>query len=191
MTLALAAETVCAVRQFYRVTCLFVAPEARVHWMPADGWVPVLGPRHEDQEHLNFPYEHFHVDWRFTPILPNDMIVAPHGRVVTCTHHVNGKRALEGSPVLKRRMCRRVMPDFPSQPGSRYSGPDERWPNLERANACKRLKPGGICPHRGIDLRPFAKEDGTAICPGHGLRWDLATGLPIRHHQRNQTEAAP
>lgn len=61
---------------------------------------------------------------------------------------------------------------------------DGRWARLELAQAfiCNRLKPGNVCPHRGIDLTPFARPDGTAICPGHGLRWNLATGELMPRH---------
>jgi len=78
---------------------------------------------------------------------------------------------LDRKPELKRRKCLREMPDFPPTP-------DHRWPILElhQSRTCNKLKPGNVCPHRGTDLTPFEKPDGTAICPGHGLRWNLKTG---------------
>lgn len=179
-----ASHAVCEVGRFYAVPCLFVIEKHRTLWMPADGWVPTLGPKHEDAEHLNFTRDHYHVDWRFI----DDRRIkwarglfspVPHGNVVTSSAGFDEV----GATVLKRRKCQRAMPDFPAALASRgYGISNSRFGALERAHRCTRLKPGGICPHRGIDLKPFAKPDGTVICPGHGLRWDLATGEPLPHH---------
>lgn len=167
----------------YLVPCIYVAPKQRY-----GGWaafMPVIGPRHSDAEHLNFPYEHFHIDWRFVSDRAFqsacDMRTGkPHGLVITNTH---GERKLDGAPVLRRRVCKRPMPDFPRQPGVQTRS--AVFVALEEAHAstCSRLKPGNICPHRGIDLTPFIQADGTAICPGHGLKWNTTTGELMRHHR--------
>jgi hypothetical protein len=82
------------------------------------------------------------------------------------------------------------MPDFPAVHHDFPGGP-ARWAALEAAHAGCRLKPGNICPHRGIDLTPFAKPDGTAVCPGHGLRWNLKTGELLPHHSCEVTKSVP
>jgi hypothetical protein len=110
------------VGRFYMVPHIFVPGG----FYGTTRWVPVLGEKHRDKEHIGFE-------------------------------------------------CKRVMPDFPARPRA-------IWASLEKAYAGCVLKDGHICPHRGIDLRPFAKPDGTVICPGHGLRWDLNTGLQLQHH---------
>ena len=33
------------------------------------------------------------------------------------------------------------------------------------------------------DALAFEQADGTAVCPGHGLRWDLRTGLLLTRHE--------
>ena len=153
--------------------------------MPSDGWVPTLGPMHEDAQHLNFPYDHYHIDWRF--IGDEEMVLArkktesPHGTVLTST----GNYMIEGKPVMKRRKMRRLMPDHLRIKDVKFLSFDRsqnNWQNLEKAHSCARLKPGNICPHRGIDLTPFIKPDGTVICPGHGLKWDTKTGELLAHH---------
>ena len=170
----------------YSVPCVFVDKRYRTGLMPRDGWVPVLGPKHEDSEHLNFPWEHHHIDWRFVGdrqfAAAAKSFGPPQANVLTSA---SGYMKL-GPVVMKRRKCKRVMPTFPSA-GSIKSG----FSSLERAHQCLRLKPGGICPHRGIDLRPFAQADGTAVCPGHGLRWNLATGELMRHHEPEPSEEVP
>lgn len=169
--------------RFYMVPCMKVADSARTIWMDVGGWVPVLGPRHIDQDHLDFPWEHYHIDWRFVGAQPwkyandeSDLNVL--GRVLTNT---DGKGALRGSPELRRIKCKREMPKFPPRAAIYHAWRGDvgiKWERLERAQAfaCNKLKPGNICPHRGIDLTAFAQEDGAAICPGHGLRWNLKTG---------------
>ena len=47
--------------RWYRVSCVraFYGSDQYLQW-----W-PVIGPGHSDREILNFPPEHFHVDYRF------------------------------------------------------------------------------------------------------------------------------
>lgn len=177
---ALPLSGVAVIGTYYAVPCMFVEPgRCRLaSFIPSSGWLPVLGPQHEDAEHLNFPHQHYHIDWRFVPernfARSSSRWSSRSAMVLTSTSE---RLKLHGSPVLKRRKCLREMPTFPESPGP-------RWAALERAQfeRCSKLKPGNICPHRGIDLTPFAMADGTAICPGHGLRWNLKTGdLMARH----------
>ena len=171
------------VGRFYEVPCIRV-------WTCADakdgyGWVPVIGPLHADAEHLNFPYQHYHIDWRFvTAVAFKRSLNRPskqvHGQVVTNTH---GQHKIDGPLVMRRKRCAREMPEFQARP---HSAP---WGQLERAQAkaCNKLKPGNICPHRGIDLTSFRRPDGTAVCPGHGLHWNLVTGELIPRHAPSAT----
>lgn len=173
------------VGKVYNVPCMYT--KCRGSFIPNDGWVPVLGPKHEDAEHLNFPDPHYHVDWRFIPAQQYRQTLSGRpsgstlGTVLTNTEgYYPGTvetELLRGTPVLKRRLCKRAMPIFPARPNI-------DWARLERAQAfvCNKLKPGNICPHRGIDLTPFIEPDGTAICPGHGLRWDTKTGDMLPRH---------
>lgn len=148
-------------------------------------WVPVLGPKHRDLE-LGVDWEHWHVDWRFVPDstlfhASTGWRKSPHGKVVSNDNpDRRGEHQLTGTPKLKRRLCRRQMPEFPASPRP-------VWADMEAAQRkrCDRLKDGHTCPHRGIDLRPFVGEDGTAICPLHGLRWDLRTGAMVARHGVN------
>lgn len=175
--------------KMYFVPCLFIAPDRRPWWMPKDGWVPTIGPKHSDAEHLEFPHEHYHIDWRFVGTVGFRLISAHksavHGSVITSDFV---PYRIDGKTELKRRMCKRAMPEFPARLTRLYKmadgRQDARWAALEQAQreACPKLKPGNICPHRGIDLTPFIKPDGTVICPGHGLMWDTKTGDLLKRH---------
>src|SRR6185369_16121551 len=48
--------------KYYRVPAVRVAI-----WHRFVGWLPVIGPKHEDAEFVNFPHQHFHVNWHFAP----------------------------------------------------------------------------------------------------------------------------
>ena len=179
------------VGHLYLVPCMYVDPEVRTSWMPVDGWVPIFGPRHSDAEELQFPVEHYHVDWRFVPEAAfkwacRPYVPTPLGQVLSKTD----RSGLNGVPVPKRRKCRRPMPIFPRVT---LGESGMRWKRLEQAmtKSCSRLKPGNICPHRGIDLTPYAAADGTAVCPGHGLRWNLTTGQLIRRHGADRASPQP
>lgn len=166
----------------YRVPCLFIAPSARTHWMPEDGWVPVLGPKHTDAEHLQVRQEHYHVDWRFMQrIAPSSR--TPLFQVISNDRERGG--GITGTPKLKLRKMWREMPIWPV-----IDGEHGRWLALESAYANCRLKPGNVCPHRGIDLTPFEDADGIAVCPGHGLKWNIRTGEPVPYHSIRASGAA-
>ena len=162
----------------YLVPCLVGDP--RVAWMANDrNLVPVIGPMHSDKDFIGADFEHFHIDWRFV-----EDVMAPYLRGFEYSPHghvIRGQQLLEGpylKPLYRSMKCVRLMPDFPAFKN------EYGWAALERAQrrTCNKLKPGNICPHRGIDLTPFEQPDGTAICPGHGLRWNLRTGEMIPRH---------
>lgn len=184
------------VGRFYMVPCVRLIVENPIQQHPAagkDGWIPVIGPEHHDREVIGFQPVHIHIDVRF--------VCADVLRRYGAGFVLNGANAaqrLMGHPVstfsdgigiaghprqydqrlerkARRLMCKREMPNFPG--GS--------WgPALTRQHAGCKLKPGNICPHRGIDLTPFVKDDGTVTCPGHGLRWDTKTGESLPYHAR-------
>ena len=162
---------------FYLVPCLKLRRQ-----FFGELWVPVIGPKHRDVE-LGVNWEHWHIDWRFASKrmflgCSRGSTGQPHGSVISNDGPDDFKPSLTGTPELKRRKCRRLMPDFPV-------APRPKWAAMEVAQRgrCDKLKDGHTCPHRGIDLRPFEQEDGTAICPGHGLRWDMRTGLLLARHE--------
>jgi nitrite reductase/ring-hydroxylating ferredoxin subunit len=83
---------------------------------------------------------------------------------------------VEGEPQLKRKICRRVMPDFPMQITS--AGRPVWQKKLERAYKATNAK-CGRCPHRGLPLNGLPVKDDKVICPGHGLQFNVKTGEMI------------
>ena len=161
------------VGKYYRVPCVLAHKR---FWCGA-GWVPVIGPLHEDAEIINFPDEHFHIDWRF--VMPRMLkraqafgIMSEFARPIqlqTSKFYGYQQQIVLDGPVVKRRLCRREFGDYPRH----KSG----WqPILDSAYRDCKLKPGMVCPHRGIPLESVRAVDGVVTCPGHGLRWNVKTG---------------
>jgi hypothetical protein len=157
--------------KFYMVPCV---------WADGD-WQPVIGPRHEDKEHIGFDELHFHKDPRFISdrevMQGFDWAVSRTSRVITCSpaqwELASVLVKIEHGPRERRRKCHRRMPTFPADITS--AGRPAWQLKLERAYegatlACMR------CPHRGIPLDGLPVKDGKVICPGHGLAWDVSTG---------------
>lgn len=163
----------------YLVPCIRVDRPERPDVGPALGWLPVIGPAHEDAAILHFPIVHYHYDWRFvsTP-QARRLYVFYKGRLQEFWAHSKVETA---SGVIEKEWravrCRRVMSDFPAI--ARGSSFDQA--GLEDAFASQRLKPDcRVCPHRGLPLNGLPVREGAVVCPGHGLRWNLTTGELVR-----------
>ena len=179
-------------------------PCVRTVWsrMRKPGWVPIIGPVHDDAEIIGFEPKHWHVDFRFLP--RNMRRKTPGGRGI---HEVffmpvssvwpegdsRGDSGGEGKGTMRPGMGIRVddLPDprYPVESYLRilnrtfhehYPGyPDElRWmKRLEEAHRDSELLPGPVCPHRLAPLGGIEEdEDSCVTCPMHGLRWNLRTG---------------
>jgi hypothetical protein len=155
------------VGRFYRV------PSVRVlAWRGFTGWLPVIGPKHEDAEVVNFPWPHFHMDWRFAPERVFGWyqdIRGPsyvYGAVIQCPDRHGLKVVAEG-PTPKLMKCKRASPPYPA---------DVPWiAALTKQFACAKLIKGA-CPHRGIPVSAMIRNGDVLTCPGHGLRWSAITG---------------
>lgn len=147
------------------------------HW-------PVIGPKHEDAEIINFPWHHYHIDWRFVP----QRLLSRVGYYFTDpgSPHLPGQRSLATplaealrrndaglpAPVMRRLKCKR---EFAPYPKAHFIGA------LEKKFVGCRLKKDHICPHRGVPLDSLPRdENGVVQCPAHGLRWNLRTGEIVR-----------
>lgn len=135
-------------------------------------WWPLIGPEHDDAELLNFPMRHIHFDFRF--------INASH------TRYWKGHGARESLPKLMGRVqnmrcpgefaervmrCNRLMPDFPSEAVF-----IEKLEDAYQSETLKCLK----CPHRGVPLNGLPAPHNVVVCPGHGLAWNIKTGVMVR-----------
>lgn len=152
-------------------------PAVRVNvWRGFAGWIPVVGPKHEDAEIVAFPWQHFHIDWRFASkrVLRNAISYRDppipslaYASVVQCPDSYD-RKVIEEGPVLKRMKCKRELPTYPADRAP--------WiPQLEQKFACAKLI-AGKCPHRGIPVESMIRDGDVLTCPGHGLRFNATTG---------------
>lgn len=153
----------------------YAVPAVRVTtWNSFRGWLPVVGPKHEDADFINFPWSHFHIDWRFAP---GRMLVYCGGWrgqdhalawPVQCPDSYGKQVILEAS--LRRMKCKREAIRFPVERA------EEKWlPALRDKYACAKLIKG-VCPHRGIPVSAMHRDGDVLTCPGHGLSWHAITG---------------
>jgi hypothetical protein len=162
----------CVAGRFYRVPCIS-HPKLKGERSTWKDWIPLIGPLHEDQEHVGFKPWHIHVDTRFLTLPPEGFYEESLalGSPVCFSGHGDGlwdgyflgiinNATLE----LRRMQCRRpVPPRFPEVP----------WTNaLQQAHANCRIV-DGLCPHRRIPIA-CGRHVGPGVrqCPGHGLAWD-------------------
>lgn len=156
--------------EFYQV------PAVRVETFHGfEGWIPVIGPMHEDAELIGFPFQHFHVDWRFVPqrlwrLLGNRCYTNHHFAWPIQCPDGRGKRVILEGPLLRRMKCKRDPGRFPTERAGWLKALGERY-------ACAKLT-NGACPHRGIPVSAMHRDGDVLTCPGHGLQWNAITGLP-------------
>jgi hypothetical protein len=167
-------------RQDYVIGEFYRVPAVRVlKWrFFLNGWLPIIGPQHEDAEIINYPWQHYHIDWRFAPERAvRDALMGRGGNQsflyatpVMCSDTARARIIIEG-PLLKRMKCKREWPAFPRQPLIGKGWPDA----LREKYACARLI-NGKCPHRGIPVSAMRRDGDILECPAHGLRWNSITG---------------
>ena len=175
----------CTAGKYYKVPCINHRSlvNASSRW---GEWVPLVGPVHEDKEHINFSPWHIHVDTRFLTLKDEYEYEIALGRPVSVAHSVfELDNIAQGATLQVRRMrCRRPEP-------AQWI---DAWfiESLEAAYAGCRVS-DGRCPHRGIPLacgRSLAP--GIRQCPGHGLAWgDDGQMVPMIDVYLNPTPLEP
>lgn len=143
------------------------------NWYGLDGFIPIVGPEHQDVEFINFPWDHWHIDWRFaSQKIVRHFDYRPLNHLyayVVMRVGTNGIPIAFGEPVIKRMTCKREWPEYPWQQAN--------WlPDLTRQFRCAKIV-NGVCPHRGIPVSAMHREGDVLTCPGHGLQWNAVTGL--------------
>lgn len=158
--------------RYYRVPAVLVND-----WWGFNGWLPVIGPMHEDAEIVNFPWLHFHIDWRFAATevwkcwrdhrVPGGHLAMP----IQCPDR-DGSRVINRGPEPRLMKYKRATDAFPQVHVS--------WRAvLQRKFACAKLV-NGVCPHRGIPVSAMHREGDILTCPGHGLQWNAITGAAVQ-----------
>jgi hypothetical protein len=168
--------------KYYRVPAVLVN-----EWRGFEGWIPVMGPMHEDAEIVNFPWQHFHVDWRFVRAdiwntWKDWRVPGGHfGTPVQCPD-TRGAKVIDRGPELRLMKYKRDPGPFPDRGTS--------WVHLLRKKfACAKLI-NGTCPHRGIPVSAMRRDGDILTCPGHGLRWNAITGAAVPTSDNSTSEPA-
>ena len=162
--------------QLYEVGRTYFVPIVTGYLAGKNVTVPVLGPEHEDAEHIRFPQQHYHVDARFLSNREFDRLSkGPYGPAEVYRHVLTSGRSLCDDLTmigLRRRKCLRRWPVYPAG--------TPKWINaLSAAYSHARMGANRICPHRGADLSTMVVTDGCVTCPLHGLKWNIATGRVV------------
>ena len=165
------------VGKYYLVQCV----RTHLGGRSATDWLPILGPKHDDNALIHFPWVHWHLDFRFiSSRLLNRLFTNPtqpqRDQRFDLTVIQVASSVLEG-PMLRRLKCKRLMPTFPWDSPT-WESVLRRLENVYEGCCFKPARP--ICPHQGIPLCGLPSEDGVVVCPGHGLSWDLRTGKLVR-----------
>lgn len=180
----------------------YLVPTVRYQWFNLKANWPVFPSFHEDKEHLNFPWPHYHVDPRFIAPSVAERVEAwggGHLGTLAQTHPLSirtrkavsenryGDRgvdihqaALDTEPhpdiVWRPRQCHREQPQY-------IFGDAEPIQRLREAFAvqqCPRNKAGWVCPHKSYPLGSVEPDDrGVITCPLHGLQIDAQTGTVL------------
>lgn len=143
--------------------------------------VAIYGPAHEDKEFLNFEDIHWHVDWRFASKRFYDHKRLSRSRGISldeCNRYLHGivaNRELCNAPYEKKRKMMRETPPYPR-------ADTVPWlKKLEEAFTFHRLPRCRTCPHKGISLKHVKPNaQGLVTCTGHGLTWNVNTGMLVR-----------
>lgn len=164
------------VGNYYLVPCVQLIPKYAIR-EGYDLFCPVISPLHEDKELLNFPFKHWHFDFRFVSenmwarfVFKNGWTTNRHHGTVLHQFRLNEdqkeQQVVSIKSVYKRRKMKREMTEFP------YS--KNFMSKIEPAYRKCALKDDLVCPHRGVNLKGLPLTvDGNVVCPAHGLMWNL------------------
>lgn len=135
--------------KFYLVPCVTMPVD--IEGFKAGKPIPVIGDLHTDPS-LGVFYSHYHYDLRFIKqkITIGQVVVAIYPQELFWER----RKCYHNSSWMPNPLCQTLEPEF----------------------AHCTLKEGR-CPHRNFPLNGLEPDsDGNVICPGHGLKWNLATG---------------
>jgi hypothetical protein len=177
----------------------YLVPTVHYVWLHGSrrAW-PVYLPKHDDQEHLNFPFPHYHVDPRF--LNKRDTRFAAQSSVGALTSVREGEvvslaeRTTQARPLVRTTGAWSLADIDPHppivwaakrcfRPAVGYRAAHE--PTIVGMHAayqgqqCRRVRSGWICPHKRFPLGSLEPVDGVVTCPLHGLRVRVSDGVVL------------
>jgi hypothetical protein len=163
----------------------YLVPTVRYPWLSGahvSDW-PVMGPRHDDAEHLRFAHTHYHVDLRFLTRGQMDVVRQdrePRWAVASAplVDEPRGSWGKHPDPIWRVLRCNRRDHRYPPL----FEDGENRghlffalWRAYARRKCPRNADGLLVCPHKGFvlgSLKPDAL--GRVVCPLHGLRIDVA-----------------
>lgn len=156
----------------------YVVPTVLGMWYHRVKWWPVIGPRHNDTQCLDFHHHHYHLDGRFIREYANEFSFWRDIAAAPLMMDAGGNKALLPEPVWRRRKClHSVSPSIAAVAGlavgQRWNCHFDMWTGKQARHDGR----GWICPHRSVPLADHEPDgEGVITCPLHMLRIDSATG---------------
>ena len=175
----------------------YLVPTVFFEWIgsAAPAAYPVFPFKHEDGDHLSFPWFHYHVDPRFLSArvwrraqkyLPRHYEARGRDAAFSTCQAAPLHRFKAGAPFSKQEsrpmpppewrplICKRN--EIPYQFADKIAV--KLGPHFKGAQ-CRRVRTGWVCPHKRFPLGSLAPVDGVITCPLHGLQIDAETGLVL------------
>ncbi|MEP2977978.1 MAG: Rieske 2Fe-2S domain-containing protein [Lentilitoribacter sp.] len=155
----------------------YLVPTVKALWFNSFAEYPVIGPRHNDKQDLEFEPFHFHIDARFISKGTDDLYYWRAVLTSPVSETGRGGQLLNDKLISYERkwLCKRQHSPFVGKICDMAT--DGKSPNFMKhvaryaganVNSDKR---GLVCPHRNVSLanQPVA-DDGVVICPLHFLQ---------------------
>lgn len=180
----------------------YLVPTVRYQWFEFVANWPVFPSFHEDKEHLNFPWPHYHVDPRFVAPDVAEKVVRwqfGEGDIATISQRVPLNRITKEALYNRDFQLARHNISLAQAEANTVPHPDIVWRRRQchrdlvyshphanairqlgeafRGRQCPKNKTGWVCPHKSYPLGSVAADpQGVITCPLHGLRIDAASG---------------
>lgn len=157
----------------------YLVPTVTGEWFNVTKSWPVIGPKHNDAQCLDFEHQHYHLDARF--IFKRSDENWFWRSVLASPLQINDRVNAGGlpAPVWRRRLCRRLVNPAQAdiieglaQRSERLRCHFDQWTGKQARHDGR----GWVCPHRSVPLADHAAIDGVITCPLHLLRIDAETG---------------
>lgn len=188
----------------------YLVPTVQYQWLirgANTNW-PVFPTRHEDAEHLNFPWPHYHVDPRFVSPTDWKVIEVQLGDAESAFQRYPLQRMADdarfGAGVDRQRIDLAEADTVPHPPivwrarvchrsdivyMHNHATAVEQLRRTYAGQTCRTNKAGWICPHKNYPLGSHAPDPlGIITCPLHGLRIEASSGVVLAPEVRPKRE---
>ena len=161
----------------------YLVPTVTAAWFDVNKAWPIIGPKHNDAQCLEFENQHYHLDARFIYSRSVDRFF--WRSVMASPLQTSDRVNPDGlpAPVWRRRLCRRlinpvqdsILQDLARKSNRQWTCHQNQWTGKH----ARRDARGWICPHRNVPLAGQPVVDGVIVCPLHLLRIDAETGVVL------------